>query len=239
MTKNNRDQLVDKVVARIAADRREFLRKLLLGSAAAAALPLLSPDLLAQGSAPAAEITAINETTGIVIAKVKSTGQLFQFTPNNKAQLGQLKIGQPVFANFTSRQISFDGKSPAGTILSIPTADKGSAGTSAASKGVPTDVKGASPIDGIITNINANPGVITAKVNSTGEFFTFTLTNSSQLKTLKVGQRVFANFSNKHVSFDGKTAAGTVTSGPNRRPNSGTNPGDHHDSYDIKGDAKQ
>jgi hypothetical protein len=231
MTQNDRDQLVEEVVARIAADRREFLRKLLLGTAAA--LPFLSSDLLAQGSPPAAEITAINETTGVVTAKVNSTGQLFQFTPNNKAQIGQLKIGQPVFVNFTSRQISFDGKSPSGTILSIPAANKGSAGTSVASKGIPTGVKGVAPIDGIITSINADTGVVTARVNSTGEFFTFTVANASQLKTLKVGQRVLANFGNKHVSFDGKTAAGTVTGGPNSRPNRADQ------GYNVKGNAKE
>ena len=233
MSENNRNQLVDEVVARVAADRREFFRKLLLGGAAIAALPLLSPDLLAQGSAPAATITAINETTGVVTAKVKSSGQLFQFTPSNKAQFSQLKIGQPVFANFSSRQVSFDGKSPAGTILSIPTADKGSAGTSFASKGVPTGVKGVAPIDGIVTNINAGTGVVTAKVNSTGEFFTFTLANASQLKGLKVGQRVFADFANRRVSLDGRTSAGTVRSGPN----TGNNRGDQ--GYDVKGNAKE
>jgi len=227
-----KDRAIEEVLAQIAADRRDFLRKILVGSAAVVALPLLRTEALAQGSAPTAEITAINEATGVVTAKVKSSGQLFQFTPTNKAQLGQLKIGQPVFANFGARQISFDGKSPAGTILSIPTADKGSPGTSVASKG--TGVKGAAPIDGVITNINASSGVVTAKVNSTGEFFTFSLANASQLKGLKVGQHVFANFSNKHVSLDGRTSVGTITSGPGA---SGTNRGDQ--GYNVKGNARE
>ena len=229
-----KDRAIEEVLAQIAADRRDFMRKILVGSAAVVALPLLRTEALAQGSASAAEITAINEATGVVTAKVKSSGQLFQFTPTNKAQLGQLKIGQPVFANFGARQISFDGKSPAGTILSIPAGLKGSPDTTVASKGVPSGIKGAAPLDGIITNINASSGVVTAKVDSTGEFFTFSLANASQLKGLKVGQHVFANFSNKHVSLDGRTSAGTITSGPGA---SGTNRGDR--GYNVKGNARE
>ena len=69
--------------------------------------------------APCCNITAINSATGVVTAKVNSTGQAFQFTLVNKAALSQLHAGQGVYANFGAKQVSLDGKSPAGTIVNI------------------------------------------------------------------------------------------------------------------------
>lgn len=68
---------------------------------------------------PCCVITAINSSSGIVTAKVNSTGQLFQFTLAARAALAQLRAGEGVYANFGAKQISLDGKSPAGTIMNV------------------------------------------------------------------------------------------------------------------------
>jgi Cu/Ag efflux protein CusF len=74
--------------------------------------------MLAEGQAPAAAITAINSQSGLVTAKVNTTGQVFQFRLNDSAQLKSLKAGQPIYANLTTRQVSLDGRTIAGTITS-------------------------------------------------------------------------------------------------------------------------
>lgn len=61
------------------------------------------------------------------------------------------------------------------------------------------------------TSINAN-GVVTAKVNATGQQFQFTLSNRAQARTLQAGQSVYANFRTKQVSLDGKNIAGSIVS---------------------------
>lgn len=73
--------------------------------------------LLAQ--APAASVTAINVRAGVASAKLNSTGQQFQFTLNNRAQLAQLRLGQGVYVNFKTKQVSLDGRTVGGVILSV------------------------------------------------------------------------------------------------------------------------
>ena len=65
-----------------------------------------------------------------------------------------------------------------------------------------------------ITEIEAATGVVSGKVTANGNVFQFKVTNARTLATLRVGQGVFANFTNGQVSLDGRTACCTVTSGP-------------------------
>jgi hypothetical protein len=73
----------------------------------------------ARAQAPCCSVTAINATTGIVTAKVNVNGAAFQFKVTNANLLKELRIGAGVYANFTTHQISLDGKSPSGTILTL------------------------------------------------------------------------------------------------------------------------
>src|SRR6266478_9060446 len=68
---------------------------------------------------PCCQITAINSTTGVVTAKVDATGQEFQFTLTDAALLRTLKVGQAVYANLTTKQVSLDGQHPVGQIVSV------------------------------------------------------------------------------------------------------------------------
>ena len=67
-----------------------------------------------------------------------------------------------------------------------------------------TDVDAAAPCCGI-TAIDARNGLVTAKVNQTGQIFQFQVGNPVLLRSLKVGQEVYANLSIKQVSLDGKS----------------------------------
>jgi lysozyme len=62
-------------------------------------------------------ITAINTSTGVVTAKENATGKIFQFKVANSALLNSLKIGQGVYANFATGQVSLDGSTMCCSIM--------------------------------------------------------------------------------------------------------------------------
>jgi hypothetical protein len=72
----------------------------------------------AQAQAPCCSVTAINAATGVVSAKVSANSAVFQFKVTNANLLKELRVGQGVYANFMTHQISLDGKTIAGPITS-------------------------------------------------------------------------------------------------------------------------
>jgi hypothetical protein len=84
-----------------------------------AAVLLFGPATQAQ--TPCCSITAIDARTATVTAKVNATAQTFEFRVSDAKLLANLRVGQAVFANFTTKQVSLDGKTVAGTIVSGPT----------------------------------------------------------------------------------------------------------------------
>ena len=90
------------------SDRRTAPRR--VWCLAALGLLLLTATPRAEAQGPSSQITAINQQTGIITAKVNATGQVFEFKLTNKALLQSLKVGQAVYANFITRQVSLDGK---------------------------------------------------------------------------------------------------------------------------------
>lgn len=85
--------------------------------------PAAKPQSVAKLPAPSSRVTSINSSTGVVTAVVNSTGQTFQFRVTDPAQLKSLVAGQGVFANLKTSQVSFDGKTPAGTIIGLGPVD--------------------------------------------------------------------------------------------------------------------
>jgi uncharacterized delta-60 repeat protein len=77
---------------------------------------------LAQTPSACCSITAIDRATGLVSAKVAAGSQVFQFRVTNARTLPTLRVGQGVYANFTTRQVSLDGRSVCCAITSGPTA---------------------------------------------------------------------------------------------------------------------
>ncbi|HYL13974.1 MAG TPA: GH25 family lysozyme [Terriglobales bacterium] len=70
--------------------------------------------------APCCSITAINTSTGVVTANVSANGNIFQFKVTNAALLNSLKVGQGVYANFTTNQVSLDGTTACCAITTSP-----------------------------------------------------------------------------------------------------------------------
>jgi hypothetical protein len=101
-------------------DSRNAVAKAISATLGALAVVVLSILLTTPALAvdPCCEIAALNPLTGVVTAKVTSSGQIFQFTVANKAQLRALRVGSAVYANFGTHQVSFDGRTIAGNIVS-------------------------------------------------------------------------------------------------------------------------
>jgi len=145
---------------------------------------------------PCCSITAINIKTGMVSAKETATGRTFQFKATPQLA-GTLKVGQPIHADFKSMQASVrpDGSQPCCNVVNL------SAPGVAAGR---ERVFGASPCCNI-TAINPKTGLVTAVETGTKRTFQFKATDTKVLKTLKVGQPVYANFPTQQVSVDGAT----------------------------------
>jgi hypothetical protein len=63
-------------------------------------------------------ITAIDLRTGVVSAKVNASGAPFQFRVTDAKLLAGLHVGEGVYANFTTMEVSLDGKRILGQIIS-------------------------------------------------------------------------------------------------------------------------
>lgn len=64
----------------------------------------------------------------------------------------------------------------------------------------------------VITAIQPN-GAVAARVNASGQQFQFSVPDAALLRSLKVGQGIYANLARNQVSIDGKTVCCTITSG--------------------------
>lgn len=157
---------------------------------------------------PCCDITSIDAATGTVAARVNATGQPFQFMVKDSALVRSLKVGQGVYANFKTRQASVNGKDVCCQIVglgSVKPAPVAPTTGGAPASPIPTAQTRAGGPCCQITAINQQTGMVTAKVNATGQTFEFKVMDVALLRTLKVGQALFANLANKQVSLDGKT----------------------------------
>jgi hypothetical protein len=121
-------------------------RRIWLGAICLAAIfgsLLCAGQLVAQ--APGATVTSVDAKTGVVTAKVNSTGQVFEFTLANRALLSGVHAGQGVFVNLGKKQVSLDGKQPAGTITSVTAPGEGR-GASITPSGNPAKSPGGSSV---------------------------------------------------------------------------------------------
>lgn len=94
-----------------------FARLALLAAVMVALIAGCAVSASAQG--PCCEVTAVNAANRVAVARDGASGRLFQFTLQNPALFSQLRVGQKIYANFSARQVSLDGRSLAGAILNI------------------------------------------------------------------------------------------------------------------------
>lgn len=85
---------------------------------------LLIPRAVASAQA-CCSVTSIDQRSGVVSAKESATGRAFQFTFGAGKLVGSLRLGQPVYANFKTNQVSLDGKTVCCSVLSGSTGSGG------------------------------------------------------------------------------------------------------------------
>ena len=161
------------------------LSVLILSSAAQAQVRAKSSD-----AEPCCSITAIDGGKGVVTAKAK-TGKVFRFNVRDGALLKTLRVGQAIRADFGAGRVSINGVAPCCNIIADPAEPAGNA-----------NAEPQEPCCGI-TAINAATGIVTAKELATGRIFRFEVKNATLLRSLKVGQKVFADFGSSKVRIHG------------------------------------
>lgn len=85
----------------------------------AVVLFLLGISLPLYAAGPCCSITAVDSRTGLVTAKENATERVFQFQASNAALLKLLRPGTQVYANFTAKQVSLDGRNSCCQIVSV------------------------------------------------------------------------------------------------------------------------
>ena len=133
---------------------------------------------------PCCAITAVDAAKGIVTARDKA-GKAFQFAVKDAALLRSLRAGQAVFADFNTGKVRIHGAEPCCSI--VP----------AAAAATP-DVKPQEPCCNV-TAVDPATGIVTATETATGRVFRFEVKNAALLRSLKVGQKVFADFGSSKV----------------------------------------
>ena len=76
-------------------------------------------------SEPCCSITGIDYRAGLVTAQNTATGQTFQFKVGNVSLLKTLKVGQGVYADFGTKQVSVDGAAPCCGMVNLSAPLKG------------------------------------------------------------------------------------------------------------------
>jgi hypothetical protein len=134
---------------------------------------------------------------------------VFQFSVKPDVA-ARMKVGQDVYANFITRQVSLDGIGPCCNIVNLA-----APGTSGSVNGTATPIgpidsaAPASPCCGLVS-VDARTGTATALDRASGRTFQFSIQGAAAAK-LKAGDAVYANFAAGNVSVDGITPCCGIT----------------------------
>jgi Cu/Ag efflux protein CusF len=157
---------------------------------------------LAAGEAYSSEaccsITSVNAKSGLVNARALDGSRTFQFTVKDKSALSQLRVGQPVYGDFGTHQVSINqyGGQPCCQMKAVKTLKTSPA---AVGKARPDSID---PCCGI-TSVNAKSGLVNARALDGSRTFQFTVKDKSALSQLRAGQPVYADFGTNKVSVNG------------------------------------
>jgi len=80
---------------------------------------------VASGANPCCRIQSLDRATGVVTALDAASGRTFQFSVRDPKLVASLQVGQGVYANFKSNQVSLDSRTACCAILSVSAASGG------------------------------------------------------------------------------------------------------------------
>ena len=142
---------------------------------------------------PCCAVVSVDTAKGVATARDQATGRTFDFFVADAALLKSLP-GRSVFANFRTNQVSVDGLEPC----------CGIAVTATSSALLPP----AGPCCGI-TAIDARTGIVAARDLASGRVFQFSA-SAAVLRTIRVGQSIYADYTKKSVSLVPGTPCCTI-----------------------------
>jgi hypothetical protein len=126
---------------------------------------------------------------------------VIRFKPADPAQIRNLKTGQPVSVDLAAGKVSVGGgRSVSGFI--VPNQDAEHA-ADVNFGGVEGNGATSSEPCCSITAITLKTAVVTAREKSTGRVFRFDVKDADLLKSLRIGQAVFADFGTSKVRIHG------------------------------------
>jgi hypothetical protein len=195
---------------------------------------LVTPGVLPVAHAQACcQVTALSGNKAS--AKDTRTGASFQFTVTERVSL---RVGDPVYANFSKKEVSCNGSSICGTITAISpgvapapvtptTAATGAvaraaagtasraptvfeAGSDGTRGGAAATASVPSGPRGMVVLVDRAKKRAVAEDKQSGRLFEFTA-SPAVLEALRPNQPIFVNLSGKLVSLDGRTVAGEIT----------------------------
>jgi len=148
---------------------------------------------------PCCSIKSVDLAKGLATAVDVKTGRMFRFRPADAAQLKALKAGQAVSADSKTGKVTF-GRGLSGFIVPDQSAEKAADANFGGVEG--NGATSGEPCCNI-TSIGARTGIVTAREKSTGRLFRFEVKDAELLKSLRVGQAVFADFGTSKVRING------------------------------------
>ena len=74
---------------------------------------------------PCCNVTGVDYRTGMVTAQNTATGQTFQFKVSNASLLKTLRVGQGVYGDFATKQVSVGGAEPCCNMVNLSAPVKG------------------------------------------------------------------------------------------------------------------
>jgi hypothetical protein len=139
-------------------------------------------------SEPCCAITSIDVAKSLVTARSKA-GQIIQFEVKDATLMKSLRVSQGIWMH------------PSGKVA-IKYADPCCNVIGPAEGAAKADVTPVEPCCNI-TALNLATGIVTAREGATGRTFRFEVKDAALLKSLKVGQAVFADFGSSKVRIHG------------------------------------
>ena len=151
---------------------------------------------------PCCNITAVDLTKGTVTVRDSKSGKVFRLLVQDRSLFSQLKVGGTIGAvDFTTGKVRIHGAEPVNGLVLDPAEP---VGKPAEPVGKPnTKASGDSEPCCNIQSVDPVNGIVTGKVGATGRTFRFEVKDAALLGTLKVGQRIWADFGTSKVRING------------------------------------
>ncbi len=110
------------------------------------------------GPAPCCSVTGLDPAKNLVTARENANGRVFRFSVPDKLEMEKVRVGQPVYANFKTREVSLNGTSSCCKIVELGAPPSQLQGSLASGAGEPVRLTYNSPSIGELAHVQLPPG---------------------------------------------------------------------------------